>query len=220
MKEIKNNLKAAFWGNIVTAVLILLSSIWMFSGWHIGSASAVLEGQRLAMFKFYTVDSNVLMGIIALVAAVMQWLVLKGKLKELPVWVYIMNLIGVVGVTLTMLVTVFFLTPTMGLYNCFNNSNLFLHLFNPVASIVTFLCFEKTDSIKFSHTFTGISSMLIYTVYYVIVSVMHSSNNIVNPGYDWYGFFAMGVKSGFFVVPLVILITYIISLVLWRFNRK
>lgn len=220
MEKKSNNLSAAFWGNIITSVLVLLSSIWMFSGWHIGSAPSNLEGQRLAMFKFYTVDSNVLMGVIALVVAIVQFFVFKGKIKGLPVWVPVIKLVGVVGVTLTMLVTIFFLTPTMGFYTCFNNSNLFLHFVNPVVSIITFLWLEKCFSIKFIHTFTGVCSMVIYTVYYVAVSVAHSSNNVVAEGYDWYGFFALGLKSGFVIVPLLILITYIISLGLWAINRK
>lgn len=146
--------------------------------------------------------------------------VIDGKIDKLPAWVYIMDLIGVVGVTLTMLVTVFFLTPTLGVYACFNNSNLFLHVINPVLSIIGFVCFEKTDLIKFKHTFTGITSMLIYAVYYVAVSIIHSHGNVVDKGYDWYGFFAFGLTSGFIVVPLLIIITYLISLILWKINKR
>lgn len=212
-------MKKAFRLNIITFCLILFSSIWMFSGIHFGNAPTLLEGSRLQMFKFYTVDSNVLMGIIALVAACIQKNAMKNNQEALPQWYYIMKLVGVVGVTLTMLVTIFFLTPTLGFYACFNNSNVFLHLINPVISIICFVCFENTDRLKFKHTFTGVSTMIIYAVYYVAVSIIHSHGNVVDPGYDWYGFFTFGLTSGFIVVPLLIVITYIISFGLWKLNR-
>lgn len=212
--------KTAFKLNIATFVLILFSTLWMFSGIRFGNAPAVLQGKRLAMFKYYTVDSNVIMGIIALYVAIMQNKVLKGKINELPAYVYVCKLVGVVGVTLTMLVTVFFLTPTLGAYACFNNSNLFLHVVNPLISIICFVCFEKTDSIPFKQTFMGTVTMLIYAVYYVTVSVIHSTGNRVDKGYDWYGFFALGLKSGFIIVPIIILITFGISFVLWKLNRS
>lgn len=215
-----SNLRKAYIANLITFILIAFSAIWMFSGLHFGNAPIVLEGQRLAMFKYYTVDSNVLMGIIALCASIMQRKVLKGSLQELPGWVNVMKLIGVVGVTLTMLVTIFFLTPTMGAYACFNNSNLFMHLINPIASIVTFLCFESSNTMAFKHTFTGVSSMIIYAIYYIAEAAIHSTNNIVNPGYDWYGFLVLGLNTAFIVVPLLILITYLISFALWKLNRK
>ncbi len=213
-------MKKTFILNIVTFALILFSVLWMFSGFHFGNAPVALEGSRLAMFKFYTVDSNVIMGIVALIAAIMQKKVIDGKIKDLPAWVYAIKLMGVVGVTLTMLVTVFFLSITIGPYACFNNSNLFLHVINPVISIVCFVCFEKTEALKFKYTFFGIISMILYAIYYVIVSVMHSTGNRVDVGYDWYGFFALGLLSGFIVVPAIVLITYGISFVLWKLNRK
>ena len=38
-------------------------------------------------------------------------------------------------------------------------------------------------------------------------------NGKVLPGYDWYGFFMFGIKSVVIVLPIVYIITYIISLV-------
>lgn len=216
-----NKTKRAYILNIITFAIITFSVIWMYSGIHFGNAPRALSGSRLSMLKFYTVDSNIIMGVVALITALEQKKIIEGKLEKLPVWCYILNLVGVVGVTLTMLVTVFYLTPLLGFIMCFNNSNFFLHLVNPILSIVTFIGFENSKEIAFKHTFTGIVTMIIYAVYYCLVSVVNSTNGFVNEGYDWYGFFAWGLKIGFtIVVPLIIVITYIISLCLWRFNRR
>ena len=50
--------------------------------------------------------------------------------------------------------------------------------------------------------------------------VVHSANGVVHAGYDWYGFLAAGVNSAFFVLPGVILFTWLISWGLWKLNRK
>ena len=217
----KSILKKSYIFNVVTASTILFSVVWMFSGIKFGVQESALTSSKFAMLKYYTVDSNILMGIIAFIFAYIEKKAIKENKTDLPVIAYILKLIGVVGVTLTMLVTVFFLAPTFdnGWVVCFNNSNFFLHLINPVLSIYTFVWLESTNVIKFKHTVTGIISMLIYAVYYVINCIIHSSNNIVWKGYDWYGFFALGLKSGVVVLPIIILVTFGISAALWKLNR-
>lgn len=214
-----NNYKRAFVANIIIFILEVFANIWMMTGVSLKGATGTLSAARLAMFKFFTVDSNVLLGIVALLVAVEEYRVMKGKKEELSSKSYILKLVGTVGVTLTMLVTVFFLAPTMGM-GVFYNSNLFLHVINPLLSIVTFVFFEKSLKIGFVHTFTGIIPMVIYACYYVTVTLMHAPGGVIAKGYDWYGFFAFGLKSGVIVVPLLVVITYIISLVLWKWNRR
>lgn len=213
-------LKTALALNICIVLLEIFAIGWMMSG----ISSGILAASRLYALRYYTVDSNILMGIFALIAAIDEYKVLKGKKKEVSVSSYVLKLVGTVGVTLTMLITIFFLAPTMaatyGVLALFAYSNFFLHLLNPLISILTFVCFEKTCRIAFGHTFTGIVSMLIYAVYYVEEALRHTQNGIIQPGYDWYGFFFAGPRSAVIVVPIVVLITYGISFVLWKWNRK
>lgn len=214
-------MKKAYICNLINGIVILFSVIWMFSGILIGSKNAALTSAHWAMFKYYTVDSNVIMGIVAFILAVVEYKAYKEKKDSINPLFLVLKLIGVVGVTLTMMVTVCFLAPTFenGWYTCFNNSNFFLHLLNPLLSIVTFCFFERTESIKFKHTITGISSMVIYAIYYVANCAIHSSNNIIEPGYDWYGFFFMGLNSMYIVLPIIFAVTYLFSFILWKVNR-
>lgn len=62
--------------------------------------------------------------------------------------------------------------------------------------------------------------MVIYACYYVTATIKHAPGGVIETGYDWYGFFVLGLKSGFVIVPLLVVITYIISLVLWKLNKK
>lgn len=206
--------------NLCLALLEVLAPIWMSSG----LVGGVLTTSGAEMFKFFTIDSNVLMGIIALFTALQLRQVIRGQREDLSTACYVWNLAGTVGVTLTMLVTVFFLEPTMapqfGLFALFAGSNFLLHLFNPLLAIVTFTVFEKTRKIPFRHTLTGIVPMVLYAVFYLANCMRHAVNGMVDIAYDWYGFLAGGVKTVWIVIPVIFLFTWLISIALWRLNRR
>ncbi len=211
--------KISFVLNLVIFILEIGSMVWMMSG----ISAEVLADAKFAALKYFTVDSNILMGIAALIVAIGQWKVLKGKKTDLSVFHYAAALTGTVGVTLTMLITIFFLAPTMGatygVWSLFAGSNFLLHLLNPILSIVVFLLFERTDKIRFRYTWVGIIPLVIYGIYYTAAAMSHMQGNTIEPGYDWYGFFLFGAKSALIVLPLIIAITYGISVLLWRLNK-
>lgn len=217
-------IKTAYRLNLAIFILEVLANSWMFTGVMIASESAVLTASSFAMLKYFTVDSNIIMGICALIAAIDERKVLTGKKSLVSESTYVIKLMGTVSVALTMFITVFFLTPTMGVENgilsLYAGSNFFLHVLNPVLAMVTFVGFEKTMMLRRIHTVTGMVPLLIYAVYYVAVTLMNTVDGVIAEGYDWYGFFMFGVKSVVIVLPIVILITYVISLALCQFNRK
>lgn len=218
--ELMNTLKKAFLLNICIFVLEVFAITWIMTA----AGNGVLSGGKLRALRYFTVDSNILMGLFSLWAAVDQGMVLKGKRPEVSTISYVLKLTGTVGVTLTMFVTIFFLGPTIGrrsgFFSLFAESNFFLHLVNPVLSIVTFLCFEKTNKIVFKHTFTAIIPLVIYAVYYVREVLTHMTDGVIQKGYDWYGFFAFGFKTANIILPLLLLVTWLISFVLWKLNRR
>ena len=215
MKKIRK----AYILNIAIVIFEIFALAWMMSGINGG----VLSASKLKMLIYFTVDSNILMGIIAFIVALDERKVLNNQKSELSVSSYVLKLIGTVGVTLTMLVTVFFLAPTMGpkfgYAGLFLYSNFFLHLLNPILSIIVFLFYEKTSKISFKYTFTGIIPMLLYTIYYVTETLTHTQNGVISEGYDWYGFLVFGIKSIFIVIPILVSITYLISYLLWKINK-
>ena len=206
--------------NLCLALLEVLAPIWMSNG----LVGGVLTTSGAEMFKFFAIDSNVLMGVIALFTALQLRQVIRGQREDLSTACYVWYLAGTVGVTLTMLVTVFFLEPTMapqfGLFALFAGSNFLLHLFNPLLAIVTFTVFEKTRKIPFRHTLTGIVPMVLYAVFYLANCMRHAVNGMVDIAYDWYGFLAGGVKTVWIVIPVIFLFTWLISIALWRLNRR
>lgn len=209
------NIKIAFILNIIIAILTLIASIIMFTGFKfMHGIEPVLESTKIGMLRFFTVESNIFMGIIALL------FVLK---KELTKTDYILKLMSTSAVTLTFIVVFTYLgfVTKGGIVSLLQNSNLFFHLIIPVLSIINFIFFENTDKLKsLKNSFYGIVPAFIYSIFYISNIIFHMENGKVSPVYDWYWFVQNGVWTSVIVVPIIFTLTYIISLVLWKLNKK
>ena len=60
---------------------------------------------------------------------------------------------------------------------------------------------------------------IIYSFYYMVNVLVHMENDKVSSVYDWYWFVQNGVWTAFIVVPMMLVISYLISLTIWKFNK-
>lgn len=204
--------------NIIIVLLTIFASILMFTGIKITyGAEPILETTKLGMFKFFTVDSNIFMGLTSLL-----FIIKEIKNEEITKTMFRLKLMATTAVSLTFIIVFTYLGPISkdGIISLLQNSNIFFHLVIPVLSIITFILFEKTNKLKFKDTLYGIIPTIIYAVLYLINILIHTENGKVSPVYDWYWFVQNGVKTAIIVAPMIILISYIISLILWKLNRK
>ena len=223
LKDKKINIIISLAINICIFIFTILASIIMFTGFKfMHGTDIVLESTKLGMFRFFTVDSNTLMGIVALVFAIKEIQLLKEEIKDIPLKYYILKLMATSAVSLTFFVVFAYLGPISegGIPIMLMNSNLFFHLIIPVLSILNFVLFEKTDKIKFKHVFSGLIPTLLYGVFYIGNVLIHMENGIVSTRYDWYWFLQNGVWTSIIVVPMILIITYIIDLILWKLNKS
>ena len=221
MKKNKT-LKISLVLNIIIAVMVLVACIIMFTGFKFMKGSEpVLETTKLGMFKFFTVDSNIFMGIMALLFALKEIKLLRKEEKEISHLYYLLKFMATTSVGLTFVVVFGYLGIIIegGVLILLRNSNLFFHLLVPVLSMITFIIFERTNKLTFKYSFYGLVPMLVYGAFYVINVLTHMHNGYVSPKYDFYWFVQQGVWTAFIVFPIILIITYIISVVLWRLNR-
>ena len=219
----KKNIKISFILNIITVILTLIATIIMFTGFKFMTGyDVVLESSRIGMFKFFTVDSNLLMGVVALIFAIKEYKILEGKIEDISTRYYILKLASTTSVSLTFIVVFAYLGPISkhGIYSMLQNSNLFFHLLIPVISIINFIDFEKTDKIKIKYSLYGLIPTVLYSIFYLTNVLIHMENGKVDPIYDWYWFVQNGVWSTIIILPLMWLISYFITFALWKINRK
>ncbi len=191
----------------------------MFTGFKFMPDETLLELTKMEMFKFYTVDSNILMGIMALIMIIYERKLIKKEIKEIPGFVYLLKFIGTSAITLTFVVTLFFLSPQYGFYAMYNNNNLFFHLIIPLLSIITYVIYEKHD-IKYKYAFLGIIPMFIYSIYYASMIFIHLNDGGLTFKYDFYGFLAGNINNVYIVLPVIYLFSYLVSIILVYLNKK
>ncbi len=214
-------LKISFYLNIFIFILVLIATIIMLTGFQFMGEDLVLTATKIEAFKFFTVDSNVLMGITAIIFALYEHKYIKNK-EKIPTFMYVLKLVSTTAVVLTFLTTTFYLAPFVpsGFFSMFINSNLFFHFIIPLLSLVTFMFFENTNVIKFKYTFLGIIPTFLYAIFYLINVLLHIENDKVSYTYDWYGFAQGGTNTIVFTFSFMLIITYVICAIIWLFNKK
>jgi len=213
--------KTAFCLNLLIFVSVAFSTTAMLTGFNFMGGSGVLSASNWLAFRYFTVDSNVLAGLVSLFYIIYMLTPAGKKSERLPKAMYILKLAATTGVTLTMMVTVFFLAPRSATtyWDLFMNSNLFMHLLTPLFCIITFVFFEAADKPSFALSPAGVIPMVLYASFYIPNIFLHLENGKTSYNYDWYGFLFAGVNTVWIVVPLILLLTWVFAICLWGFNR-
>lgn len=172
--------------DIVIIGLVTMSILMMYFG-----PNAVLASQGIALLKYFTTESNILLGIMALICLPIDAMLALHK-KETSSKVYLILLhVGTVATTLTLLTVIFFLGPTMGFGIMYVGANLYLHLITPLVGLVRFLAFGSAfNPMGFKDSLYGVIPMFLYGVVYMTNVFVHNGFGQVE--YDWYGFGSWG----------------------------
>ena len=203
---------ASFILNILTFLLVLVGVIVMIT---IGSKA--LGETNITVFKYFTFQSNIFMGAVALVYAIYQLLIILNKRDKLPHVLLVFNHVGVTAVGLTFLIVIFFLAPGYGFDKMYNNANLFFHALVPIVAMLNYMFLEKECSFKFLNTlFSIIPSLLYGIVYFIVVASLNAYGDI---NIDFYMFGANGPLIGAFNFIAVMSIAYGFGVAIYFINR-
>lgn len=138
------------------------------------------------VFRYFTIDSNVLMAAAALTAAVFEICALTGNAAALPAWMTVLKYVFTCAVALTMLTVLFFLGPTQGYRRMLSGDNLYMHLIGPLLAILTFCFLEHGAPLTLLHTLYATVPTALYGGIYLLLVV------ILKKLPDFYGFNAGG----------------------------
>ena len=214
-------LKASLVLNIINIVFVTFASFSMMTGFHFMSDDTILELKNLSAFQFFTFDSNLLLGIVTVIFVIYEVMLIKNKINKIPCLVYLLKYVSSVAVSLTMLTVVIFLAPqSKSYFLLFLNSNLFFHLICPLVAIIGFGFFEKPNDLKFKDTIYGVVPTFLYGIYYTANALSHMEDGEVPFKYDWYGFARGGAIGITLSIAMMFSATYLISVLLYLFNKK
>ena len=170
------------------------------------------------LFKYFTIQSNVLSGIVSIIFAVFGIRKLKGVSSDIPTALYVMRLAATAGVSLTMTTVLVYLGPIFGYAFMLTHTNLFFHLLLPLSAIVSFVFFDTTDKISFRSTLFSLTHFALYAAFYLSVALSHVVNGKVDLIYDWYSFTTFGIPVSFAIAAVLGGVIYGFALLLRKLN--
>lgn len=207
--------------DLILNVLIVLSTVWAMRYYYVAGPDP-LGSVGNGCFKYFTTDSNILVGIAALIMLIFNIARLFKPDAVMPRWVSVLKYAGTSAVALTMLTVVFFLGPVCaisgglhGYLRMFEGNTLVLHLTTPLIAIISFIFFERDNSFGLGDCLIASLPSYIYSIVYFALVVCFKVWT------DWYGF-TFGGK--YYMIPVSLIVMYLatfgISAALKKLRRK
>lgn len=157
--------------SLLSSLVILACTVYGVSRFFVGSGSGNMQVGGFACFRYFTVLSNVFVALCC--AAVLPYNIraLTGGNTQPPHGVMLLKFTGTLSVTVTLVVVLVFLGPTMGYAAMFAGSNLLLHLLTPLLTLFSFCALDGGGRIGKREILLGVFPVVIYGVVYLILVV-------------------------------------------------
>ena len=196
---------------LILDILVVLSVTYAVLGMVFAKDNSALVTGGRGAFKYYTVLSNVFCAVTSLVCVIFM---LARKDSTLPVPLYLLHLAGSSVVSVTLIVVIIFLGPTMGFGIMFVGVCFWLHLFAPVLSIISQMLLRPQKEIRLRSTVWAVVLTILYGAVYIIVNAVNWTGKS-NPVTDMYGFLRWGWAIGAMLLVAICLINWLVA-VLFR----
>ena len=134
-------------------------------------------GVTVGIVYFYTRLSNLL----ALIAGIFVLIVIiKNKSGELPKWLSMLRYIATIMLFVTLLISLFVLTPAVGSFYrmMIENQLKFHHLLCPLISIISFIFFEKGGVLT---TKDNVLALIPTLVYGIVMMILNAARVVDGP---------------------------------------
>lgn len=190
---------------ISSGLIVLLTVIGMIVT-VTNTRDGILTVYGFHNLKFFTVDSNLFLGLVCLTE-----LIFAAMRRQNPLWLERLIYIATVAVALTFTVVVLFFGPAIGYSMLFRDANLYFHLIIPVLAIVSFCTLRRGRLIPMRETAEALIPAVLYGVYYTGVLLVRG---VHSPGTDWYGFARGGVVGSVLTAGGIFLVTWLLALLL------
>ncbi len=172
----------------------------------------LLADRGLSSLKYYTVLSNLLAALAALLCAAS---LLRG---EPPRWVRVLKLCGASAVGITFTVVIAFLGVIYGYRAMYQGANLWLHLIAPLMAMGE-LCFVRFGPISRRDTMWAMLFTVLYGFGYLGNILINGRGEWPHTN-DWYAFMTWGLGVGLCIYAALVLLTWGIALALRAANRR
>jgi hypothetical protein len=185
---------------------------WLMLAFGVGDPDH-LAARGIESLKYFTVLSNLLMGLASAITAVF-YIMASG----LPAWVIILKLTATASVMLTFTTVVALLGPTLGWKGMYTGGNLYMHLVLPLLAIMDLVLFIPVGRLPLWATLLSMVPCALYGLWYMRTVYVHGvkENGKV---YDFYGFLRWGWGKVPFLFMGMLAFVQVVALALWFCGR-
>ena len=143
----------------------------------------------LKSLRYFTVESNILCGVSALLMVI----------DHTNDGFWMLKYISTAAVTVTMLTVILFLGPTQGYKKHYRGADFFMHLLTPFLAIISFTLFERRG-LTLSQALWGMLPQLLYGILYLYKTILAPPDRRWK---DFYGFNKNGAWPLSFLAMMV-----------------
>ena len=172
---------------ICIQLIFIFFTIWSVTDMFFSVGSGNMQVSRSVIFRYFTVDSNILC---AISCGFSVWFMIQALRREkggIPKAVMLFRFAGTSAVTVTMMTVLLFLGILYGYPAMFAGWNLWLHLLGPLLAILSFVWLERDSSVPEKRDlFLAALPVIVYGGVYLAMVILIGRDRGGWP--DFYGF--------------------------------
>ena len=130
------------------------------------------NGTGFRTFRYFTTESNILAGIVSLLAAGFTLPVLLGKRERVPKFALVLKYVGSCAVALTFFVVLAFLGLIYGYGMMYRGASFYMHGIVPILAMVSWIVFDRGAHLKIQAFLFGLIPVVLYGVMYFVQVVL------------------------------------------------
>lgn len=163
------------------------------------------------IFYYFTTDSNIFVGLAAILIIIFDIQILRGKRTAIPKPAIVLKFAGVVTVMIVLLTCLLYLAPKYGFGFIFGGTFFHMHLAAPLMAFVSLCFFEKGERLGFWEAQLAHIPCVIYAViYFVMVNAIGEANG------GWRDLYHFSENSAWYVAAILLTVQEIIIVFVTR----
>lgn len=163
------------------------------------------------IFYYFTTDSNIFVGLAAILIIIFDIQILRGKRTVIPKPAIVLKFAGVVTVMIVLLTCLLYLAPKYGFGFIFGGTFFHMHLAAPLMAFVSLCFFEKGERLGFWEAQLAHIPCVIYAViYFVMVNAIGEANG------GWRDLYHFSENSAWYVAAILLTVQEIVIVIAAR----
>ena len=190
--------------NNLIAFFVFAAALRMLYRFNEQGLPASLIVQNLQYLKYFTVLSNLLGGVAAIIYGAALTLRLCRVIRRVPGWVTRLKYVSTTLLALTFMVALCYIGPRTDFQSAYRGANFWFHLIVPILAVLDFTLLDRSGRLTLPATFLPLIPTAVYSGFYLANLIMNGYGGRDHPN-DWYGFGDDGA-AGVYIVLAALLV--------------